>query len=181
MLKRICSNIFTKFNWYIIENCSMHLSNQKELSIIWTIYILYEKSLIIHHLQLYKIYEKQWLCSILWIILFLRCCSMFHESTTINNDFCVWIYSMHDNSRKIAVFYQTFRQTVRMKRLMNYWFWWILCSNNHSEFFVISIIHCEIYCTMIFIMFTKFYRLFFSIKWNDWFLVFWMKIIYSFF
>ena len=46
--------------------------------------------------QLHEIYEKQWLCSISWINLFLKCCSMFHELTTMNNDFCVWIYSMHN-------------------------------------------------------------------------------------
>ena len=77
----------------------------KKLLIIQTIHILYEKSLIIHRFQLYKIYEKQWLCPILWIVLFLKCCSMFHQSTTMNNNFCVWIYSVHDNSHKIAVYF----------------------------------------------------------------------------
>ena len=159
----------------------MHSSNQKNLLIIQTIHILYEKPLIIHHFQLYEIYEKQWLCPTSWIILFSRCCSIFHESMTINNDFCAWIYSMHDNSRKIAIFHQAFRQTIRVRRSMNYWSWWIFWSNNHSKFFVISVIHCETYCTMVFIMFAKFYHLFFSIWWNDWFLIFWVKVIYSVF
>ena len=164
MLKWICSNVSIKFNWYIIENCLMHSSNQKKLSIIQTIHILYEKSLIIHHFQSYEIYEKQWLCPTLWIVLFLNCDSMFHESITINNDFCVWIYSMHNNSRKVAIFHQIFKQIILIKWLMNYWFWWVFCSNNHSEFFVISVIHRETYCTMIFIIFAKFYHLFFSIQ-----------------
>ena len=145
-----------------------------------TIHIFYEKSLIIHRFQLYGIYEKQWFCPISWIILFLKCCLMFYESTTINNDFCVWIYSMHNNSHKIAVIHQAFKQTIWMRRSMNYWFWWILCSNNHSEFFIISVIHRKTYCTMVFIMFAKFYHLFFLIQWNDWFLIFWIKIIYLF-
>ena len=148
-------------SWKIVW-CIHQIKNN--LSIIQTIHIFYVKSLIIHHFQLYKIYEKQWLCSISYIILFFKCCSMFHQSTTINNNFCVWIYSMHDNSCKITVFHQTFKQIIRMKWSMNYWFWFIFCSNNDSEFFVISIIYCETYYTMIFIIFVKFYHLFFSIK-----------------